>query len=381
MTKEQIFISYRRDGGDVIARLICESLKYEGYTVFYDYDSIQNGVFSDRITDAIRHCTDFVLVLSPHALDRCVNEDDFVRREIRCALEHKKNIILVFLDGFEFPQCLPEDIAPIRQYNGFYYYNSYHQAGIEKITKMAFSRPRVVQYQDPKPHRKKTPVAESAPMAEKPRFPLLMMAKIGWALLLILSLALCFPEPKLICRIIAAGCGAAALGLGYYISRSGRKMWAHYGKTFWMVLAGVVLLVNAVALLGLIKAPEWQINGGALKACYIDEAVIEVPDGVAEIGGFAFTGAWRTRGKNIQVIHLPDSVYTIRQSAFSGCESLREVYIGAGVKNIESGAFQTCAHLTIYFDGTVEQWNQIDMADGLFGWAMGLTDYHIVFLK
>jgi hypothetical protein len=375
MTKEQIFISYRRDGGDVIARLICESLKNMGYTVFYDYDSIQNGVFSDRITGAIKDCTDFVLVLSPHALDRCGNADDFVRREIRYALEHKKNIIPVFLEGFEFPQYLPEDIAQVRQYNGFYYYTAYHQAGIEKIAKMAYSRPGKVRRREPTPHRDKKPTAE------KPRFPLLSMAKIGWALLLILSLALCFPEPKLICRIIAAGCGAAALGLGYYISRSGRKMWAHYGKTFWMVLAGVVLLVNAVALLGLIKAPEWQINGGTLKACYIDEAVIEVPDGVTEIGGFAFAGAWRTRGKNIQVIHLPDSVYTIRQSAFSGCDSLREVYIGAGVKYIESGAFQTCAHLTIYFDGAVEQWNQIDMAEGLFGWAMGLVDYQIVFLK
>ena len=37
--KEQIFISYRREGGTVIARLICESLKNEGYSVFYDYVS------------------------------------------------------------------------------------------------------------------------------------------------------------------------------------------------------------------------------------------------------------------------------------------------------------------------------------------------------
>ena len=40
---EQVFISYRREGGDIIAKLICESLKNNGYTVFYDYDSISGG--------------------------------------------------------------------------------------------------------------------------------------------------------------------------------------------------------------------------------------------------------------------------------------------------------------------------------------------------
>jgi len=40
---EQIFISYRRDGGDVTAKLICEALKNRGFTVFYDYDSISGG--------------------------------------------------------------------------------------------------------------------------------------------------------------------------------------------------------------------------------------------------------------------------------------------------------------------------------------------------
>ena len=60
---EQIFISYRREGGDVTAKLICEALKLKGYTVFYDFDSLHGGHFDERILDAIEGCDDFILVL------------------------------------------------------------------------------------------------------------------------------------------------------------------------------------------------------------------------------------------------------------------------------------------------------------------------------
>ena len=76
---EQIFISYRRDGGDVTAKLICEALKNRGFSVFYDFDSLLGGYFDSRILDAIENCNDFVLVLPPNSLNRCVNKDDWVR--------------------------------------------------------------------------------------------------------------------------------------------------------------------------------------------------------------------------------------------------------------------------------------------------------------
>ncbi len=38
--KNKIFISYRRDGGDVLAQLLYERLTKDGYDVFYDIGSI-----------------------------------------------------------------------------------------------------------------------------------------------------------------------------------------------------------------------------------------------------------------------------------------------------------------------------------------------------
>ena len=79
---EQVFISYRRDGGVQTAALIREKLKNLGYTTFFDYDSLRQGRFDEAILRAIEKCTDFILVLSPGALDRCRNSGDWVRTEI-----------------------------------------------------------------------------------------------------------------------------------------------------------------------------------------------------------------------------------------------------------------------------------------------------------
>lgn len=130
---DQIFISYRRDGGDITAKLICEALKNKGYTVFYDFDSLKGGVFDSKIFEALDQCTDVILVLPKNALSRCKNENDWVRQEIKYALEKKKNIIPVMLDGFRFPQKLPPDIQEIALYNGVRFYMDFFESVIDKI--------------------------------------------------------------------------------------------------------------------------------------------------------------------------------------------------------------------------------------------------------
>ncbi len=50
------------------------------------------------------------------ALDRCVNQDDWVRREVMCAMEHKKNIIPIMLAGFEWPDPMPKGMEELCMY-------------------------------------------------------------------------------------------------------------------------------------------------------------------------------------------------------------------------------------------------------------------------
>ncbi len=139
---DQVFISYRRAGGDVTAKLICEALKNRGYTVFYDYDALKGGFFDTRLLNAIEGCSDFLLVLPQGGLERCENESDWVRQEIAHAIKCKKNIIPVMLPGFEFPEQLPEDIDQIRRYNGVRFMMDYFEAVIDKIAEKISTPPR-----------------------------------------------------------------------------------------------------------------------------------------------------------------------------------------------------------------------------------------------
>ena len=109
----KIFISYRREGGRDIARTIEQALKAHGFRrIFFDYNSLQDGVFNEQILTAIDECTDYLLVLSPGALDRCANEGDWVAMELRRARSAPCRIIPVTVnsDNFPWPSNLPSDL-------------------------------------------------------------------------------------------------------------------------------------------------------------------------------------------------------------------------------------------------------------------------------
>lgn len=111
-----VFISYRRDGGVDPARML--ALKLEGpdygYKVFFDQDSIRQGVFNQAIFKAIDECKYFVLVVTEGSFDRCAEEDDWVRQEVERALKAGKTIVPVAPypeKACAFPKDLPPSMA------------------------------------------------------------------------------------------------------------------------------------------------------------------------------------------------------------------------------------------------------------------------------
>ena len=112
----QIFISYRRDGGEFFGKILCDKLTEKGYKVFFDVESLKSGVFDEQLYQVIETCTDFIIILSPHALDRCLNPDDWVYNEISYAIEKKKNIIPVIMRDFIWPQDLPQGLETLPLY-------------------------------------------------------------------------------------------------------------------------------------------------------------------------------------------------------------------------------------------------------------------------
>lgn len=90
-----IFISYRRDLGAQYARNLQLMLERKGYKVFLDYDEIIDGVFSSHIEEAIRQAPVYIIVLTKGALNRCMNQGDWLRREIEIAIESRSHIVPV----------------------------------------------------------------------------------------------------------------------------------------------------------------------------------------------------------------------------------------------------------------------------------------------
>ena len=110
-------------------------LENRGFKVFLDVDEIGSGRFPDQIKQAIEECRDFILVLAPGTLDRCVEEGDWVRREIEEAEQLGKNIVGVALPGFNMPSSdsLPSSMRDIPTRQVFLWTHEYRVASFEKI--------------------------------------------------------------------------------------------------------------------------------------------------------------------------------------------------------------------------------------------------------
>ena len=130
----QIFVSYRREGGESLAALLYERLTRMGYRVFYDVESLRSGDFNEKLLGVIEKCEDVLVVLPPNGLDRCIdNPEDWVRREIEHAMQCGKNIIPVLMRNFVFPDNLPESMAMLPRYNGVSANMDYFDAVLKKM--------------------------------------------------------------------------------------------------------------------------------------------------------------------------------------------------------------------------------------------------------
>lgn len=117
-----IFLSYRRSEGKLLARLLKESLQQQDYRVFLDMDELLDGIFDERVVQAIESAPIFLLLMTPHVCDRCSQEKDWVRMEIECAIRSQRTIIPVNPDNRfkRFAPSLPEhlhDVLAVHQYS------------------------------------------------------------------------------------------------------------------------------------------------------------------------------------------------------------------------------------------------------------------------
>jgi len=141
--KYDVFVSYRRSDA-FTANLVAEKLKNLGYSVFFDVETLRSGNFNTQLYDVIKGCKDFVLVLPPNALDRCISEEDWIRKEVCHAMDCNKNIIPVLLSGFNWPDPMPKGMEQLKFYQAITASDAeYFDMSIKKLSTYLRSKPSV----------------------------------------------------------------------------------------------------------------------------------------------------------------------------------------------------------------------------------------------
>lgn len=119
--EKTVFISYRRTNAPW-ALAIYQNLTNHGYDVFFDFTGIASGDFETVILENIRARAHFIVLLTPSALERCNEPGDWLRREIEAALESRRNVVPLMLEGFDMgmpgiADQLTDKLSALKQYN------------------------------------------------------------------------------------------------------------------------------------------------------------------------------------------------------------------------------------------------------------------------
>jgi tetratricopeptide (TPR) repeat protein len=135
--EKTVFINYRRTNLPW-ALNIYQYLTYHNYDAFFDYESIDSGDFEQVIIGNIKARAHFLVLLTPSALERCVNPDDWLRREIETAMDEKRNIVPLFLENFNFgnpsvSKILTGKLAGLKNYNGLNVHTDYFQEAMQRL--------------------------------------------------------------------------------------------------------------------------------------------------------------------------------------------------------------------------------------------------------
>ncbi len=142
--EKRVFISYRRSSSGYLPQAIFLYLQSQGYDVFLDVRTINSGTFDTNILHQISGRQDFIVILAPGSLERCLEPDDWFRREIETAIKTRRNIIPIFDQGFTFrseEKFLTGTLGKLTRYNGIEVKPQSFMEDVEKLHLRFLSAP------------------------------------------------------------------------------------------------------------------------------------------------------------------------------------------------------------------------------------------------
>ncbi|MFL5246096.1 MAG: toll/interleukin-1 receptor domain-containing protein [Gemmataceae bacterium] len=128
-----VFVSYCREDGATIARLIADKITAEGYRVFLDVQELGSGSWSQELEMRISECPDFVVVLTATYLARLRSEGSVIHGEVAAALKRGRNIVPVLVATMPPADQLPSSVAALADANGIRFVHEYADAVMIKL--------------------------------------------------------------------------------------------------------------------------------------------------------------------------------------------------------------------------------------------------------
>lgn len=130
----KIFLSYRRKSRSFTHRLAEELRNRLESEIFVDFSGIDDDDFEHSILKNLRESNVVLLIITEHTFaDRIHKDDDWVRREIREALENEIPIVLVAVEGRYPPSGLPSDIQDVARKQGIPFYPEYFIPAVDRL--------------------------------------------------------------------------------------------------------------------------------------------------------------------------------------------------------------------------------------------------------
>ncbi len=139
-----VFISYRRSVSSFIARAIFNDLVHHQYDVFMDVESIDAGTFGTIILNQIAARAHFLVILTPGSVERFMEPEDWLRREIEHAIDLNRNIIPVLVNGFSFEDYatyFTGKLADLPRYNAITLYHEYFPEAMARLRARFLTQP------------------------------------------------------------------------------------------------------------------------------------------------------------------------------------------------------------------------------------------------
>ncbi|MDX1993235.1 MAG: tetratricopeptide repeat protein [bacterium] len=147
-TDKTVFISYRRSVSAFIARAVFQDLRYNGYDVFMDVESIDAGAFDTVILNQIAARTHFLVILTPGAVERCTEPGDWLRREIEHAMDLRRNVVPLLVNNFDFRDAqkyLTGKLAHLQRHNALTVPHDYFEEAMHRLRTRFLRNPRPVE--------------------------------------------------------------------------------------------------------------------------------------------------------------------------------------------------------------------------------------------